>query len=182
MGNAGVAGRAVVAVTAAWTWLVGMGCTQSFRSASLEQQIEAFKQTTGHLADLAARTDAAYRAEFEYDGSEAEAYVKQSAGLRVPIRIRLGVFGNAKGDRPTGGIGSAVGKGLATGHPTTEGPQPVGRGAGSESNGGRGDASSGNETVGQDGDVGGGAGGAADGFHELREPAGEPVAGAGSGD
>lgn len=72
------------------------GCTQSFRDASLEQQIEAFKQTTDHLVNLAERTDAAYSAEFEYDGEDAEAYLKQSAGLRVPVRIRLGVFGNAK--------------------------------------------------------------------------------------
>ncbi|MCL4718758.1 MAG: hypothetical protein KJ057_09835 [Phycisphaerae bacterium] len=72
------------------------GCTQSFRDASLDQQIAAFKETTSHLADLAERTDAAYSAELEYDGEDAEAYLKQSAGLRIPIRVRLGVFGNAK--------------------------------------------------------------------------------------
>lgn len=74
------------------------GCTQSFRDASLDQQIAAFKETTSHLADLAERTDAAYSAELEYDGEDAEAYLKQSAGLRIPIRVRLGVFGNAKKD------------------------------------------------------------------------------------
>lgn len=72
------------------------GCTRAFGEATLEQQIEAFKQTTEHLVHLAERTDAAYTAEFEYDGEDAEAYLKQSAGLRVPIRVRLGVFGNAK--------------------------------------------------------------------------------------
>lgn len=78
-----------------WGCLTG-GCTRAFGEATLEQQIEAFKQTTEHLVHLAERTDAAYTAEFEYDGEDAEAYLKQSAGLRVPVRVRLGVFGNAK--------------------------------------------------------------------------------------
>lgn len=94
------AGRSATGRLLMFTMLLHGGCTQSFRSASLERQIEAFKQTTQHLADLAARSDAVYRAEFEFDGSETEAYLRQSAGLRVPIRVRLGVFGNAKGDRP----------------------------------------------------------------------------------
>ncbi len=79
-----------------WGGCLGTGCTQAFRDAPLDQQLEAFKQATEHLVSLAERTDAAYQAELEYDGEDVEAYLKQSAGLRVPIRIKLGVFGNAK--------------------------------------------------------------------------------------
>lgn len=75
---------------------LGTGCTQSFKDAPLDQQIAAFKDTTQHLANLAQQTDAAYSAELVYDGQNAEAYVKQSAGLNVPIRVKLDIHGNAK--------------------------------------------------------------------------------------
>jgi len=72
------------------------GCTGSFRQASLQQQVQSFKDTTSHIVDLARRTDAAYYAEFQYDGQDSEVYLKQSAGMRIPIKLKLGVFGNAK--------------------------------------------------------------------------------------
>ncbi|MCG3132264.1 MAG: hypothetical protein FLDDKLPJ_03097 [Phycisphaerae bacterium] len=100
----------ISAVTVTLGGCLSGGCTRAFGEATLEQQIEAFKQTTEHLVHLAERTDAAYTAEFEYDGEDAEAYLKQSAGLRVPVRVRLGVFGNAKQGRQeheTAGAGGA---------------------------------------------------------------------------
>lgn len=103
---------AVSAITLSLGGCLGGGCTRAFSEASLGEQIEAFKQTTEHLVHLAERTDAAYTAEFEYDGEDAEAYLKQSAGLRIPIRIRLGVFGNAKSN--AGKEGAPTGSGAAS--------------------------------------------------------------------
>ncbi len=100
---------AVSAITLSLGGCLGGGCTRAFSEASLGEQIEAFKLTTEHLVHLAERTDAAYTAEFEYDGEDAEAYLKQSAGLRIPIRIRLGVFGNAKSNAGTEGAPAGSG-------------------------------------------------------------------------
>lgn len=105
----------VSAITLSLGGCLSGGCTRAFSEASLGEQIEAFKQTTEHLVNLAERTDAAYTAEFEYDGEDAEAYLKQSAGLRIPIRIRLGVFGNAKSNAGKEGAPGGSGAGSELG-------------------------------------------------------------------
>lgn len=95
------------AATLGCLWASGglIGCTQAFRQSSLEQQVQTFKETTDQLAALARETEAIFYAELDYDGREQEVYAKQSLGVGLPIRIRMGVMGQGgKGAASAGAL------------------------------------------------------------------------------
>lgn len=99
--------RRVGAATLGCFWASGglTGCTQAFRQSSLEQQVQTFKETTDQLAALARQTEAIFYAELDYDGREQEVYAKQSLGVGLPIRIRMGVMGQGgKGPASAGAL------------------------------------------------------------------------------